>query len=440
MILKGNERGNGHELANHLMRGVENEHIELHDLSGFASDDLFGAMQESEAIAKGTRCQKHLFSLSLSPPQHEDVPVEAFEQAIGRIERELGLEGQPRAIVFHEKEGRRHAHAVWSRIDGAEMKAINLPFYKRALNGIARDLFLEHGWELPKGFRDQRQRDPLSFTREEWQQAKRTKQDPKAIKQTLQECWNASDTREAFEAALRERGYFLARGDKRGYVAVDWRGEVYSLSRSTGAGAKDLKTRLGDQRTLPSADEAKARIAGKMTPKLQAWVKDEQAKAEKTGLASQFQREQMVQRHRQVRQQLKNDQQERWLGEERKRAERSPRGLKGLWGWVTGKNRKIRQENEAEIAKAQERDRAEKQALVARQLGERRNLQRQIKAVRVRQNERLQDLSRDVARYLEMGTAAPVPTEQSREHQRQRAARDAPHRPDRGRDPGFEPS
>lgn len=439
MILKGNERGNGRELANHLMRGAENEHIELHNLRGFASDDLFGAMQESEAIAKGTRCRKHLFSLSLSPPQEEDVPVEVFELAIGEIERELGLEGQPRAIVFHEKEGRRHAHAVWSRIDGEEMKALNLPFYKRRLNEIARELYLEHGWELPKGFRDQRQRDPLGFTRDEWQQAKRTKQDPKAIKQVLQECWGGSDTREAFEAALRERGYFLARGDRRGYVAVDWRGEIYSLSRSTGAGAKDLRTRLGDPRTLPSADEAKARIAGKMTPKLLAWVKEEQAKAEKTGLASQFQREQMVQRHRQVRQQLKNDQQERWLGEERKRAERSPRGLKGLWGWVTGRNRKIRQETEAEIARAQTRDRAEKQSIVARQLAERRNLQRQIKAARQRQTERLQDLNHDVARYLEMGAAAPVPAEQSKQNQKQRGARETSRQPDRGRDPGIEP-
>ncbi|QDL91091.1 relaxase [Paroceanicella profunda] len=439
MILKGNERGNGRELANHLMRGAENEHIELHDLRGFAADDLFGAMQESEAIAKGTRCQKHLFSLSLSPPQHEAVPVEAFEQAIGRIESELGLEGQPRAIVFHEKEGRRHAHAVWSRIDGEEMKAINLPFYKRALNGIARDLYLEHGWEMPKGFRDQRQRDPFQFTREEWQQAKRTHQDPKAIKQALQECWSASDNRAAFESALRERGYFLARGDARGYVAVDWRGEIYSLSRTTGAKTKDLKERLGGARELPSVDEAKARIAEKMTPRLQAWAKEEQARAEKAGLAAQFQREQMVQRHRQVRDGLKTQQQERWLDEERKRAARTPRGLKGLWGWITGKNHKIRQENEAEIARAQARDRAEKQTVIERQLAERRNLQRQIKLARDKQNERITALGRDVARYMEMGAAAPIPTQQSKQRQRQRETRDVERSRERGSGPGFEP-
>ena len=72
------------------------------------------------------------FSLSLSPPPNERVPIEVFETAIEQIEQKLGLEDQPRAVVFHEKEGRRHAHVVWSRIDTDEMKAINLPFYQVA--------------------------------------------------------------------------------------------------------------------------------------------------------------------------------------------------------------------------------------------------------------------------------------------------------------------
>lgn len=108
MILKGNQRGDGRELANHLMHGKENEHIELHELRGFAAEDLHGAMQESEAIAKGTRCKNHLFSLSLNPPQDEQVSVETFELAISRIEGELGLEGHLiRAVVIEEK---RHFH------------------------------------------------------------------------------------------------------------------------------------------------------------------------------------------------------------------------------------------------------------------------------------------------------------------------------------------
>lgn len=91
MILNGNERGNAKELARHLLNMRDNDHVELHDLRGFVSDDLHGALPEAEAISMGTRCVNHLFSLSLNPPEHADVPVETFEKTIERIEAGLGL-------------------------------------------------------------------------------------------------------------------------------------------------------------------------------------------------------------------------------------------------------------------------------------------------------------------------------------------------------------
>lgn len=434
MILKGNVRGSGKELARHLMNARDNEHVELHDLRGFVSDDLHGAMQENDAVARGTRCQKPLFSLSLNPPDNEDVPVEAFETAIGQIELQLGLEKQPRAIVFHEKEGRRHAHCVWSRIDGEQMKAIDMPFYKNRLNEVSRKLYLEHGWRLPDGFRDKRNRDPLAFTLEEWQQAKRTKQDPKVTKSMILECWNGSDTAQTFEASLQDKGLWLARGDKRGFVAVDWRGEVYSLSRMSGAKAKDLNARLGDPKELLSTDEAKAKVGALLAPKLRAWAKEEEQKAQKANFAAEFQREQMVQRHRKTRSDAKRVQEERWLREEKARADRTPKGIRGLWGWVTGKNRKIRQQNEVEIAQAQTRDRAEKQHVIQRQLAERRNLQRQIKLAREKQQQRIHDLNRDVATAIKLGR---VPEKQVQDRNR---TKQRDRFQDRGRSNDFNPT
>ncbi|WP_406676045.1 relaxase/mobilization nuclease domain-containing protein, partial [Roseobacter weihaiensis] len=155
---------NAKELARHLLNMRDNDHVELHDLRGFVSDELHCALLEAEAISMGTRCVNHLFSLSLNPPEYADVPVEIFEKAIERIEAGLGLKDQPRAIVFHEKAGRRHAHAVWSRIDSEDMKAINISFYKRRLTGISKQLFLENGWPLPEGLQDFRKRDPLKFS------------------------------------------------------------------------------------------------------------------------------------------------------------------------------------------------------------------------------------------------------------------------------------
>ncbi len=79
------------------------------------------------------------------------MPVDVFEQAISDIEIKIDLVGQPRVIVFHEKEGRRHAHCVWSRIDVEKMKAINLPHFKLKLRDISRQLYLEHGCLLKSG-------------------------------------------------------------------------------------------------------------------------------------------------------------------------------------------------------------------------------------------------------------------------------------------------
>ena len=147
MILVGNQRAGARDLAVHLMKD-ENDHVEIHQIRGFISNDLHGAFMEAHAISKGTKCKQFLFSLSLNPPQYEQVAVQAFERAADEAEQRLGLSGQPRAIVFHEKEGRRHAHVVWSRIDYKSMTAINLPHYKRKLNSLSKELYLEHGWEV----------------------------------------------------------------------------------------------------------------------------------------------------------------------------------------------------------------------------------------------------------------------------------------------------
>ncbi|MFT7045481.1 MAG: hypothetical protein ACJAYH_000747, partial [Celeribacter sp.] len=106
MILKAKERGDGGQLARYLLATSDNEHVELHEVSGFVSDNLLDAFHEADAIARGTRCKNYLFSMSLNPPEGAYVETEAFEKTADLIETKLGLENQPRAIVFHEKDGR----------------------------------------------------------------------------------------------------------------------------------------------------------------------------------------------------------------------------------------------------------------------------------------------------------------------------------------------
>ena len=296
------------------------------------ADDLSGAFKEAFAISRGTRCKQFLFSLSLSPPETENVPVDVFDDAIEAIEEKLGLSGQPRAVVFHEKDGRRHAHCVWSRIDIETMTAINLPHYKLKLRDVSRQLFIERGWSMPKGLMNSQEGNPLNFSREEWHQAKRIGRDPRTIKAIFQDCWATSDGLRAFKNALEARGYYLACG-KRGFVAVDWQGEVFAVSKWADQRAKDVRAKLGDPLALQSVEDVSAHV-GPEAGKFSADMRQQFEKA-CTGLAEK--REALVQRQRTERQELKERQAERQAQENQTRADRFRKGLLGLWDWVTGR-------------------------------------------------------------------------------------------------------
>ena len=436
MILKAKERGGGAQLARYLLSMRDNDHVELHEVRGFVGDDLLSAFREVDAIAKGTRCENYLFSASLNPPGGETVAVEDFENAADEVERKLGLEGQPRAIVFHEKDGRRHAHVVWSRIDAEHMRAINLPHYKMRLRDVSRDLFRTHGWEMPKGLRDWRERDPLGYTREEWQQARRVGLDPKQLKALFQECWNRSDSGTAFAHALKERGFMLARGDRRGFVAVDYRGETYAVARQAGVRTKDVAARLGNPDALPSVDEARTYIAARMSERIKGFIRQIELEAGQRRKALEAERIELANRHRQARHAQKEAQEKRWTAETKARAARLPRGFSGVWQRLTGKYSKIKQRNEREAWAALKRDRAERDGLIARQLDERRALQERIRGQRERQQADLLLLREDVTRYQDMSLPerepqrhAPDPERDDRKRQRGR---------DRRRDRGFE--
>ena len=423
MILKGNQRGGGTPLALHLLNTEDNEHVEIHDLRGFAADDLRGAFKEIYAISKGTKCQQFLFSLSLNPPQTESVPVDIFEDAINRIEQKMGLGDQPRAIVFHEKEGRRHAHCVWSRIDVAGMKAINLSHYKLKLRDISRQLFLEQGWQIPKGLIDPDDRDTLNFDQTECQQAKRIKQDPQALKQIFLFCWQSSDSLAAFASALRQHGFILAKGDRRGHMAVDRYGEVYAISRWVGIKAKDARARLGDLDSLPTVSEAHALLLQSLADVRSEGLSEDFSESLSESLddhtdhqekIQQLQLDELskkrltlVERHRQVRRALYQAQAERRIKEIKKCTARLPKGLKALWSGMTGQYQKIADENAAFMKGCAQRDREERQTLIEQQLRERRALQREI-LMRRHQEALANDIHRrDIGRALRIDPAQP---------------------------------
>jgi len=402
VILKAKERGDAPQLARYLLDQRNNEHVELHEVRGFISDDLIDAFGEAHAIAQGTRCENYMFSMSFNPPEDESVSIEAFEKAIDQVEEKLGLQGQPRAVVFHEKDGRRHAHAVWSRIDSERMRSINISHYKVKLRDVSRQLFLEHGWDMPRGLEDQRLRDPLSFTRAEWQQAKRIGLDPKELKAVFRKAWETSDNRVAFEKALAERGFVLAQGDRRAFVAVDYRGEVYGIARKAGAKVKEVEAKLGDPTELPSVDTVKAEIASRMTGKIREFIEQAEKDAQRRSAFIDFRKAEVGGRHVEERRAITEEQEKRWKAETLARAARLPKGFSGIWHRLTGRYAKVKAQNERETLEALRRDRDEKDALIMRQLEERQALEREIKAQREAAQEELLQLREDVASYMEL--------------------------------------
>jgi hypothetical protein len=402
MILKASQRSGAKQLGTHLLRTDENEHVELHEITGFMSETLQGAMNEAYALSKGTKCKQFLFSVSLSPPENESVRVEVFEKAINDIEERLGLKGQPRIIVFHEKEGRRHAHAVWSRINADTMTAKHMPFFKAKLNNLAKQIYLENGWTMPRGFENPKLRDPTSFTLKEWQQAKRVGLDPRELKSAVQDCWKRSDGVSAFANALEERGLYLARGDRRGHVVLTLDGEAFALSRLIDGKTKDVNAKLGDPNQLRSLDETIALIGEKIAPRLSSYINEAKRMAINAMKPLIEQKQKLTEAHQTARKSFDTKIKDRWDAEQRERSSRTRKGWAGVWDFMTGKYFKVRKQNELEVQFAKERDRTERHGLITAQLKDRQELQSNIKSARRREAEQVLSLYRDAAKFRRM--------------------------------------
>lgn len=295
MILKGSQRGHGSDLATHLCNEFDNERIELAEVRGTVAADLHGFAAEIEAVAAGTKATQPFFSVSINP--HEKLTRDQYAAAVQQIEDRLGLSGQPRAIIFHEKLGfdgitREHAHVVWSRIDGQKMRAIPMSHFKVQLCDIACDLAHEYGHELPEGLKAwaekrERQKRKQDSSLAENSAKEKTGLTPDERRAQVTALWQSADSGAAFRNAVEQQGYVLARGDRRGFVLIDEALQVHSLSRQIeGASAKQIAKRM-DPLTpadLPSVDDAKQEMQARLqarTERLKEDARDQAAGIER---------------------------------------------------------------------------------------------------------------------------------------------------------------
>jgi len=414
MIFYASVRGNADELAKHLLNAEENEHVTVHDIRGFVADDLAGALMEAYAISKGSRCKQFLFSLSLNPPEYADVPVEDFEAAIEEIERKLGLLNQPRVVVFHEKKGRRHCHAVWLRLKASDfnprrMVGVQMAHFKYKLMDISRALFRKYDWKLPKGMERKQDKNPYNLSRQEYRQAVKRAEDPEALKALFKQSWETTDSKQTFTRFLSENGFFLAQGERRGYVAVDLAGKVYSLSRWIDVSTRDLKARLGPHEQLPTTEKARAFIAERMTENLRRYVDEAKAEAKQKRLPIVQEIRLMTVQHRKDRAELIIRQEQRHKAETKVRVARFPTGVAGIWERATGEYKNKCALNAAEIKLCRERDRKELHNLVRAQLLERQGLEKTVKFYREEHRIEVFRLRQEIARYVATATEPLLP-------------------------------
>jgi hypothetical protein len=270
MVVKGNLHANGQKLAAYLITGKKGERAELVELRGFASSGIRDVFIDVHIQADEIRqCEKPFFHSYIRLPEGEGLFREQWKHVADRIEKQLGFDGQGRAIAFHHQPGgNTHMHIVWSRIDLEQRRARDPGLYKNKLKEISRQLECELGLTRISSERlsGSKARAP---GREEFEQARRLGTDVAHIREAIRACWDTADNGRSFMAVLTMHGLVLARGERRDFVVVDHAGGLHALSkRITGATAAQIRTRLADldPAALPSVGQAKEQQAKNPEP------------------------------------------------------------------------------------------------------------------------------------------------------------------------------
>jgi hypothetical protein len=271
MIIKGASRASPKQLAAHLGRRDTNERVEVLELQSPAGS-LREAFRDWQTLSEGTRGRLGLYHANIDPAEAYTMTGDQWSRCVDVLEEELGLAGQPRAVVLHEKHGRQHIHVVWARTDIDTMTLRSDSHNYQAHERASQRLELEFGHDLVPGKHAKRDRErqpdmpDAAIDHNEWQIAERGQFDHKARKAQITALYRASDDGRAFKAALEDAGYILARGDKRDFVLLDADARVHSLGRQVqDVRAKELREFMADidPNHLPSVQEARGILRDK---------------------------------------------------------------------------------------------------------------------------------------------------------------------------------
>jgi len=176
----------------------------------------------------------------------------------------------------------------------------------------------------------------------------------------LQDAWQISDNTESYIQALSERGYKLAQGDRRGFVAVDYEGNVFAIARWTGIKTKEVRARLGSEKELPTIEAQKASFSRELAPRIEIHRIEAKAIRDKEFAEYEAKRKVLVEKQKHERKNLQNRQSQRSKVEQVERQWRYRKGLRGFLDRVTGRHTLIKANNEQALYTCTKRDQQER--------------------------------------------------------------------------------
>jgi len=284
VIVKGASRSGPHQLAIYLMRvgrydtGEPTHLLDFQSIRAIGVDannrertsaELGEGFRDWQSSVEATqRGRDGLYHCEISPEARyaRELTKKDWLRLADIAGEELGLDGQPRAVVLHAgKDGRPHLHVVWERTDLEKMKVISDAYNYIAHERASQRMELEFGHEIIPGKHAKRDRKKQpefprqKLTQDEDQYQKRSGLSKEERVEEIKALHASADNGPALKAALEDAGYILAKGD-RGYVVVDQKGGHSVLSRNTGLKKKEIEAFMAgvELDKLPTIEEAKA--------------------------------------------------------------------------------------------------------------------------------------------------------------------------------------
>jgi hypothetical protein len=233
---------------------------------------LIEGFRDWQVLTEGTKQGRDgLYHAEISPEGRyaDTMTPEQWKRAADILGEELGLQGQPRAVVLHGgTDGRKHLHVVWARTDIEEMKLVSDSYNYVAHEKASQRMELEFGQEFVPGKHAKRDRDKQpEFPRQDFDfaEAQISDRSPLGVgerKEEIRTLLAAAANGLEFRKGLEKAGYVLAQGE-RGYVVVDEAGVYSALTKNLQGVMKkgEVEAFMADVplSQLPTVEDARAR-------------------------------------------------------------------------------------------------------------------------------------------------------------------------------------